>query len=341
MNKNFFLLTTEKVYKHLGDLESKKIYNDRVLYSMSNDMCYIRHMITTLYKKDSDIGKNGGIIFGAGIWGKIFLNTWNDSKWTAFVDNDTEKWGKCIEGLEVISPAELIDKYRENQIYIVTRIYNKEIQEQLINMGIDKKYIINIGSILDELSNKQYFDLKEIVHDKSEVFVDVGSFDGKTSLNFIKWCNNKYSHIWMFEADPINIKKIENNFDSEHTPNKTTIIPIGIWNEKTVLNFKSLGSGFSSISEKGERVVVDTLDNMLENQRVTFIKMDIEGAELPALKGAENIIRRQKPKLAISIYHHKEDIFDIPAVLLEYNSDYKFYLRHYSLAMYETVLYAV
>ena len=68
--------------------------------------------------------------------------------------------------------------------------------------------------------------------------------------------------------------------------------------------------------------------------------MDIEGAEIPALKGAEMIIRDVKPKLAISIYHRPEDIIEIPELLLQYRSDYQFYLRHYSLHAYDTVLYA-
>lgn len=83
------------------------------------------------------------------------------------------------------------------------------------------------------------------------------------------------------------------------------------------------------------------LDEIAGDRRITFIKMDIEGAEKEALVGAQNIIRNQKPKLAISIYHKKEDIWELPALLLEMNPEYQFYLRHYSLREAETVLYAV
>ncbi len=69
--------------------------------------------------------------------------------------------------------------------------------------------------------------------------------------------------------------------------------------------------------------------------------MDIEGAELEALKGSERIIREQKPKLAISIYHKAEDFVDIPAWLLALAPEYKLYYRHYSLYKYETILYAM
>ena len=89
-----------------------------------------------------------------------------------------------------------------------------------------------------------------------------------------------------------------------------------------------------------QQIEVVKLDELLDGEKVTFIKMDIEGAEYAALKGAEKIIREQRPRLAISIYHKPSDIVEIPKLLLEYKDDYKFYLRHYSLIGNETVLYA-
>lgn len=82
------------------------------------------------------------------------------------------------------------------------------------------------------------------------------------------------------------------------------------------------------------------LDEFLRGERVTFIKMDIEGAELDALRGASQIIKEQKPKLAISVYHRDDDIVAIPKLLTGLRPDYKLYLRHYSLLLNETVLYA-
>ena len=68
--------------------------------------------------------------------------------------------------------------------------------------------------------------------------------------------------------------------------------------------------------------------------------MDIEGSEVKALEGAKNLICEYKPKLAISIYHQRKDIWEIPILLLKYNPDYKFYLRVYSFTGNDTVLYA-
>jgi FkbM family methyltransferase len=75
--------------------------------------------------------------------------------------------------------------------------------------------------------------------------------------------------------------------------------------------------------------------------RIDFIKMDIEGSELAALRGAEASIRRWRPKLAISLYHRPEDFFAIPAWIDSLGLGYRFYLDHYSIHHEETVLYAI
>ena len=69
--------------------------------------------------------------------------------------------------------------------------------------------------------------------------------------------------------------------------------------------------------------------------------MDIEGAELPALKGAEMSIRRFKPKLAISVYHKQEDIWKIQHWIEGLDLGYRFYLRHFTIHAEETVLFAI
>lgn len=69
--------------------------------------------------------------------------------------------------------------------------------------------------------------------------------------------------------------------------------------------------------------------------------MDIEGAELNALMGAESTIRTYKPILAICVYHKKEDLIDIPQFIMSIRADYKFYLRAYSRCTQELVLYAI
>ena len=72
--------------------------------------------------------------------------------------------------------------------------------------------------------------------------------------------------------------------------------------------------------------------------------MDIEGSEVPALKGCENTIKNNLPKLAICTYHKKDDLIEIYNYLKNFetpNKKYKFFLRQHSYAGIETVLYAI
>jgi hypothetical protein len=88
-------------------------------------------------------------------------------------------------------------------------------------------------------------------------------------------------------------------------------------------------------------IEVDSLDRILAGSRVSFIKMDIEGAERRALQGAEASIKAWAPRLAVAVYHKREDLFDLPLLILSYVPDYKLYLRNYTDTAADTVLYAV
>lgn len=96
----------------------------------------------------------------------------------------------------------------------------------------------------------------------------------------------------------------------------------------------SKNSNFKSIQIK-------KLDDFLPNEQITFLKMDIEGAEINALIGAQELIKTQKPKLAICTYHLPEHFFDIPFYIKSLVPEYKIYIRHHTNTMFETVCYAI
>ena len=124
------------------------------------------------------------------------------------------------------------------------------------------------------------------------------------------------------------------------------IVPKAVWSQSCYLSMCMKGNCASAVikdsgSNNIQRVETVTLDDYLGDKPVTYIKMDVEGAELEVIKGAKNIIMRQHPRLAVSIYHKIEDIWEIPALILEYYPGYQLYLRHYSFSHYDTVLYAI
>jgi hypothetical protein len=107
------------------------------------------------------------------------------------------------------------------------------------------------------------------------------------------------------------------------------------------VRFSSIGPG-SRQAEGSESIDVETIaidDWAAESEQVNFIKMDIEGAELEALRGAERTIRWFHPRLAISVYHRPEDLVEIPRFLMRFN--YKLYLDHFTSHAEETILFAV
>ena len=98
----------------------------------------------------------------------------------------------------------------------------------------------------------------------------------------------------------------------------------------------------SSIHPEGDSLIqCVALDDVVFDFAPTFITMDIEGAEIFALRGMRKIIERYHPKLAISVYHNPEHLWKIPLLLQEIAPDYKFYLRNYTSFSFETILYAI
>ena len=83
------------------------------------------------------------------------------------------------------------------------------------------------------------------------------------------------------------------------------------------------------------------LDDAICNARISFLKMDIEGAEPQALEGARQTILAQKPKLAICVYHHIKDLWEIPLFIKSLVLEYRIFLRHHTTLDYETVCYAL
>ena len=103
------------------------------------------------------------------------------------------------------------------------------------------------------------------------------------------------------------------------------------------------GSSTITSNGKGEKIKLVKLDSFAEKEelnKINFIKMDIEGAELDALKGAAETIKKYKPKLAICVYHKGRDMIDIPQYLKSLVPEYEFFLKHNTNSWAETVLYA-
>ena len=129
---------------------------------------------------------------------------------------------------------------------------------------------------------------------------------------------------------------------------KIVVVQKGAWDCATELRFFAPEDGGESGSfvlggtscENVRLIKTATVDQTV-SEPITYMKMDIEGAEMHALRGAERQIAKNKPKLAVSVYHKIGDLFEISSYLRTLVPEYRFYLRHHSYAGDDTVLYAV
>lgn len=217
---------------------------------------------------------------------------------------------------------------------------SKQIYERMIDFRKTMKYGYHPGMELP-----QYFVKDIISYGKDEVFIDCGGYDGKTSVDFIHEVENKFKKIVIFEPDFNCESMIKKNLPNDE---RIVLIKKGVWNENTELEFVASGDSASHVVENNnnervnkEFISVVAIDECDECKDATFIKMDLEGAEMKALEGARETIIRNRPKLAICIYHSDEDMLNIIRYIHDLVPEYKLYVRHHSRAAIETVLYAV
>jgi len=181
-----------------------------------------------------------------------------------------------------------------------------------------------------ECQYEHYFDLDVMQCDENEVFVDCGCFDGGTVKDFIRCYGPRYKRIYSYELTPSTYEVAKRNLKDVE---RLCLRNAGVSDKNGQFRFWDSGNNAVEASNRlhpnGNAVanVVKIDDDIPE--AVTFIKMDIEGAECEALYGAEKQIRRNRPKLAISLYHKLSDLLDIPQIVKSFVPEYKLYLRHY------------
>lgn len=184
------------------------------------------------------------------------------------------------------------------------------------------------------------------------VILEGGVSDGTDSINFFNFFRNQDLKIFGFEPF---IEAFNSSSNSTLLKEKNMeIFPWALWDEDTNLTFNKndLSASTSSVirqdsgksDEKHLVVKGVTIDSFVDERgidSVGFIKLDIEGAEMEALNGAIRTIKRDKPYLAICIYHKKEHVIEIPEILKKLNPDYIFKIGFHSPTFIDTVLYAV
>jgi FkbM family methyltransferase len=182
--------------------------------------------------------------------------------------------------------------------------------------------------------------------EEGEFVIDAGGCWGDTALFFAHAVGPR-GKVYTFEFVPENLAVMEKNFAlNPELSSRVVISRQPLWHTPDLaLSFSSQGPGSklrNSVDPAGT-TLTSTIDACMAQgmaPRVDFVKMDIEGAELPALQGAVETIRKFKPKLAISVYQSLEDFARIPSFLSGIGVPYRFFLSHATIHEEETVLFA-
>lgn len=244
------------------------------------------------------------------------------------------------DGQQLLFAPLTIKLIRENEA-ILSELYesltdakSRETMHAYLNCRISG----NLDYMSGIMEPNLYFNRDLLTFTDHEIYADCGAYTGDTVARFHTFTSGRYECIHAFEPNKEYHDVLENETKTFHN---IQIVKKGLWDHQDVLQFESERGSMSGIDANGMTTVeVDRMDDLLPDSPVSFIKMNIEGAEYNALLGARSLIQRNTPKMAISVYHRPDDLIRIPRLIHDYNPSYRFSLRSHSLGSGLTVLYA-
>jgi FkbM family methyltransferase len=193
------------------------------------------------------------------------------------------------------------------------------------------------GQVID--SGITYFPSDLFQVSGNEVFVDCGAYDGDTIAEFRRVSHDQFSRIIAFEPDPQNLSALRSALNGDA---RISLQPYATTARRETLRFAAGGGVASKISSTGTcEVQTITLDEALEGLAPTYIKFDIEGSELEALEGGRDTIVRNRPKMAVCVYHAPDHLWSLPLRLSELLPDSRFTLRTYYADGFDCVCYCL
>jgi FkbM family methyltransferase len=226
-------------------------------------------------------------------------------------------------------PARITSKEKEAWTIWADEESTKEYANQIVWRHSQGRGYLSPHADIEDM----YFPPDLVTLRQDEVFVDCGAYDGDT----IRWFHNHggAGKVIAIEPDAVNARRL-----NEIHPG-IDVIPFALGVRRGHVQIDTGNGLYTKTGQGRDTVVCDTLDHILKGMKPTYIKMDIEGAELDALHGAAKTIKTHKPVLAICLYHKPTDLWEIPLYIRSIAPDYRLYLRRYAEDCWESVLYCV
>jgi FkbM family methyltransferase len=190
----------------------------------------------------------------------------------------------------------------------------------------------------------QYFPRDLIAPAEDEVFVDGGAYTGDTLMDFLRFLEGRFSAYHGIEADPTNASRLRKTVTRlpDDVRSKCAVHEVALHSRAEALSFAAVGSTTSQSAVAGQHQVRGVpLDDLLRNHRMSFLKLDVEGAEPEALAGAEALLHREQPIAAVCVYHCPDHLWSIPLALHAPLPRHRFALRCHGQDGWESVCYVI
>jgi FkbM family methyltransferase len=204
----------------------------------------------------------------------------------------------------------------------------------------------HVGAVVQtfEFEQYRYPGEPEIAARPGDVVIDGGGCSGDTALYFAHRVGQQ-GRVVSYEFGASNLEIFRYNLGvNRQLADRIAVVPSALWDRAgETVSVRLCGPGTAVVPDGHASASTDTIDALVsrrEVERVDFIKLDIEGAELTALRGAEATLRRFRPRLAIAAYHKPDDLAVLPAYLNSLELGYRFRLGHTTMHDEETVLFA-
>ena len=178
-----------------------------------------------------------------------------------------------------------------------------------------------------------------------EVLVDCGAYDGDSIRTFLEVSGGAFGKIYAWEADSLNctaLRRYRAALPAE-IASRVEILPYAVGARNETVRFFAEGTVGSRMgaSVAAQEIQCKAIDSVLDDAAPSLIKMDIEGAEPEALRGASRTMAKCRPVMAVCVYHKCEHLWELPQLMKAANPEYEIFLRRYAEDCWETVYYAV
>ena len=237
-----------------------------------------------------------------------------------------------IPDMPVADEAEYFDRkfYNENyeKILLVYNLLEDDVSKKVFASVIKYKLSGKLSYLLDSSTEKD--EMYSLISQKQiECVVDAGAYNGDTAKEAVGYFPH-LKKIYAIEADKRNYKKLLKFAETSRV--EINAVNAAVWCECGEGVFSESGNRNSSVSatasyeNKREGVSLVTVDSIV-NEKIDYVKYDVEGAEHEALCGSRKVIGNFTPALLISLYHRSRDIFFLPSYIAENFGKYRLYLR--------------